>query len=236
MTETKNADAIAMYEKNRPKLKKHTAHVDQALVLVELMEVDTPEDYAQAGFRLATSKDRLHYLEGWKDEVCGPIFRAHRAAIAEFKPAMDRWKQCVLLLNEKMTQYDRKVEAQNKKRAEELRLLAENEAAQEKQELLEMAETAEARGETEQAKDLRDDAETAVAIPVPLIPARPPKIDGLKVSKRWTFEVTDIDKVPDEWVTKEIAGAKVRAEAKRTSGKCQIPGLRIYQEPVRSKA
>lgn len=229
-------NAIAKYEKQRPSIKKHMKHVSQAIELAKSMELESTEDYEQAGFRLAISKDRRGYLEGWKEEVCTPIFRAHKAAVGEFKPAIDGWRECERVLNQKMTEYDRRVEARNRKRVEELRLLAEKEAEQEKKELLDMAAAAESSGDDDRAEELREDAESTLVVPVPVIPSRPPKVEGLRVTERWTFEVEDITKVPDEWVTKSVLGAKVRAEAKRTSGKCKIPGIRVYQERGRTKA
>lgn len=231
---SENDNAIQKYEKQKPA--KELKRAARALEVAEQETIESENDYKLAAARILFSKGERQTLIEQKDQYAVPAYRTWKEILAAYKPGIDKWTECIKTLETKMADRDRLLEAENKKREEERRVLAEKEAAEQKQELLEQAERASLRGDKETAEDLREEAEETMAVPVPVIASMPPKVEGLTAVKRWTFEVEDIEKVPDEWVTKTVIGAKVRAEAKRTNGRCKIPGIRVYQETGRAKA
>jgi len=108
-------------------------------------------------------------------------------------------------------------------RQKEIERKAEEEARQEKEKAFEKAREAEKLGFKEEAEKIRKE-ETKLATPLP----PPVKAEGTYLVKRWTYEVTDIDKVPREYlmINDSMVNEIVRSEKDRTN----IPGIRAYQE------
>jgi len=106
---------------------------------------------------------------------------------------------------------------------EEIRMKAEEEARQEKEKAFEKAREAEKLGFKEEAEKIRKE-ETKLATPLP----PPVKAEGTHLRKNWTYEVTDITKVPREYlmINSVLLNATVRADKEKTN----IPGIRAYQE------
>lgn len=231
-----NTNAIQRYEESKQKLEKHLTHVKKAIAIAEAMVVDSPDSYQLAGERLSASKSRRSFIEGMKEEVCVPLHEIHKKAVSVFRPLIEGWGRCEKAINGKMSAYDVEQERAARKRQEQFRLAAEAEATKEREEAEKLAVVAEAKGDDERAQEIRDDAEQPI-LPVPLIPRGVPKIEGLKApTVVWHYEVTDIDKVPEDWLKPRVEdGAKIRAEAKRTNGKCSIAGIRVWKETARSK-
>jgi len=106
---------------------------------------------------------------------------------------------------------------------EEKRLKAEEEARQEKEKAFEKAREAEKLGFEEEAEKIRKE-ETKLATPLP----PPVKAEGTHLRKNWTYEVTDITKVPREYLV--LDSVKVNAIVRADKEKTNIPGIRAYQE------
>lgn len=229
-------NAIQKYEESKAKLEKHLTHVHKAVAMAEAMVVDSTDSYKLAGERLASSKSRRSFIEGMKEEVCVPLYEIHKMAVSAFRPLIDGWGKCEKALNWKMSAYDTEQELAARKRQDQLRLAAEAEAAKERAEAEVLAREAEVKGDDERAQEIRDDADQPI-LPVPMIPRGVPKIEGLKApTVVWHYELLDIDKVPEEYLKPKIEDStKIRHEAKRTNGKCSIPGIKVWKETSRSK-
>lgn len=230
------SDAVTKYEKATPKVKKHLELVNKCLAVAEAMKIENEDDYGLAADRLAASKDHRSVLEAYKEEICGPLHKIHKAAVAAFKPALENWKKCESVLNRKLADYDVERERRAQEEAKRLEELAEREAERERSEAEEKARAAEADGDPERAEEIRERAKDATVIVMPLPRPAPPKVEGLKApTSVWKYEVVDIDKVPMTFCNKVVDGELVRAYAKKTEGKKEIAGIRIWKETVRSK-
>ena len=113
---------------------------------------------------------------------------------------------------------------QEKKRREEQRQ-REEVARKEAEELrLREAEALEAQGQLDEADMV---LEQPVAVPVVAAVPPPPKVEGVKMTKRWRFEIITPNLVPRELCVPN--DALIRERLRSTSG-IAIPGVRAWQE------
>ena len=84
------------------------------------------------------------------------------------------------------------------------------------------------RREAEEKKLLEAEAE-AMGFDTSLVPEikTAPKVKGISYVKRWTFEVTEIEKVPAKYMM--VDEAKVNQDIKTHKGKISIPGIRVIE-------
>jgi len=139
-----------------------------------------------------------------------------------FRPALDTAKEAEKAWSDKMAAFQ--TEQENKVKLQEAK--AREAADKERAKLDARAERLEGKGKDDQAAALRQEAE---AVPTPVL-AGPPKIAGTYFKDEWTYEVTELDKIPDEyWVVDHQALAKV---VKAHNGTKEIAGIRQYPKKI----
>jgi len=109
-------------------------------------------------------------------------------------------------------------------KAEELRQKAAREA-----EAGRMAAAAKLETRAEQAIDRAEQlSDSALHVPVPVVPPSMPKASGIGSRKSWTFRVVDADKVPRKFCQPDLV--KLRKYVQAMGAAEDIPGLEIYEE------
>lgn len=121
--------------------------------------------------------------------------------------------------------------------------MAEREKARKEQEAREKAEWEARQKEQEAASKLDEviDFEEAAKIaeaarpkaPLPPAPVQP-VLDGLQMRDHWVFEVEDLEKVPRHYLM--LDQSMVQAEVTRLKDKTDIPGIRVFNNPIMAKA
>ncbi|MBA7629292.1 hypothetical protein ES703_36790 [subsurface metagenome] len=162
-----------------------------------------------------TIKTFQKQLDEFFDENISRLHKAHKEAKAQKTQFEEPLKRAETIVKEVIRKY--LVEQDN------IRREAEEKARQEREKKFEEARELEKEGKKEEAEQIRED-ETALA------PVLPPvvKADGTHLRKHWTWQVTDIDKVPKEYFV--LDALKINSIVRTMKGKTNIPGIRAFQE------
>jgi len=214
-------------------------------------EIDCDQMYELAGEELKKIKAKLKEYEEKRTSITGPINDALKAINDLFRGPKETLEQAETALKNGMNAYYQ----EQQRIADEARLKAEQEAREAKQkaereaaEKRKAAEEAEAKSkEAEQSGDEKAAQEaaaqaaiandkavnaevtatvtTAAALPVK---KAMPKVKGVSVRSKWTFEVTDFQALPDQY---KLPNEKaLRSLATSTKGSIEIAGVRFYDE------
>jgi hypothetical protein len=111
------------------------------------------------------------------------------------------------------------------KKAEEARKLAEAE----RKKLLTQAQRMEGRGKLDTAQNLKELAQTVSA---KAIARESLSSSSLSVRTRISWEVVNIDEVPEEYIIKEPNRAKISQVVKEKGFDTSIPGIRVFEEII----
>jgi len=157
----------------------------------------------------------LKHLDDFFDENINRLHKAHKEAKAQKTHFEEPPKKALAIVREEIRKY--LVEQEG------LRRKAEEKASQEREKKFEEARELEKEGKKEEAEQIRED-ETALAPALPEVV----KTDGTHLRKHWTWQVTDIDKVPKEYFILDTL--KINSIVRAMKGKTSIPGIRAFQE------
>ena len=154
-------------------------------------------------------------LDDFFDLNINRLHKAHKEAIAQKATFEAPLKESKGIVKEEIKRY--LVEQ------DEIRRKAEEIARQEAEKRFEEARELEKAGDKEEAERIREE-ETKLATPLP--PAV--KAEGTSLRKYWTYEVTDIDKVPRKHFILDVKGINEIVQQKKD--KTDIPGIRVFQK------
>lgn len=185
------------------------------------MAVKTPEHYQGAAEFLKSIKTMMIRVDKEFDENIQKAHATWKGLLGQKAKYSAPLKDAELLIKRKMGDYNNEQE----RIAREKQAKIEEQARKEREALLKKAQEAEAKGKSEKAEELRQQAATA---PVPVVEKAVPKVAGVKTIDDWKVEVTDPALVPKEyWI---IDTAKMEKVVKATKGALQIPGTRIWKD------
>lgn len=204
-----------------PDLKPDQGIVDATRAFATNLVIKTPEGYGQAAKRLTQLKEEIDRVEAEKDSVFKPINAGLRAFSALVKRALDPLLQYEISIKRAMIVYS---DEQDRLRDEQQR--RDNEAARKEQERLqEIADRAAANGQESKAEAFQ---ERAAAVVAPVVQTQTPKIGGISIPKVWTFEITDSDLIPREYLI--VDETRIRRVVTALKGDTKIPGVRVYEQ------
>lgn len=183
-------------------------------------------------------------LEDLREQFKRPALEFGRAVDSFYRPAIQRCDDVKRALGERIFGYQDKLrrEAEERRRAEEEKARKEKEEAD--RIAAEAAKAAAESGdlnadiEAEQkrlaAQEAGDRADVAAAAPVPIVEtgARAASGGGVSARMEWTFEVTDRNAVPREFLV--VDERAIAAYVKARKGQVEIAGVRVFQKPVSS--
>jgi hypothetical protein len=165
-------------------------------------------------------KIKAHY-KGMKDKA----FEAHKEVCREEKKYLSPVEGAEKMMNSKLGVWDD--EQDKKRRIAQAKLDEKNRKEAEK--LAERAKKAEAKGNTEKAEELKEQAEEK-EFAVPIAPPTTPKVEGLTKKVTWKARVADVSKLPEEYVIKTPNMPMLNAVARSTKGTIKLPGVEFYAE------
>ena len=154
-------------------------------------------------------------VDAWFDPTINGLNKLHKEEIKKksiFKEPLKKAKETV---KKEITTY--LVEQ------DDIRKAAEEKARQEAEKKFEEARELEKEGKKEEAEQIRKD-ETALATPLPPVV----KAAGTHLTKYWTWEEEDLDKVPRKWWA--LDRLAINKEVREQKGKTNIPGIRVFQK------
>lgn len=215
----------------KPEVKQGLALVTRAHGMSVLTAVDRDEA-AQLGRQIAAA-------DKWFEEFIKPMKQkakeAHSAICSQENAVRQPFEAAKRYLSQQIGTFDTRVEQE--RRAEEARLqeLARVEAEAEAQRLAEEQAIAdaielEAQGDTKGAAAVLNNPvpPQRVYVPPVIVQRQVPKTVGVSSSQMWKFRITDVDKIPREFMVpdEKMIGQIVRASKSKTN----IPGIEVYTE------
>lgn len=183
-------------------------------------------------------KDYFSPLKKAADEAKKKLLDAEKAELQKVEPYVEK-------LQQSLTAW--KIEQERKRReAEEAARKAELERKRLEEELLRKAEEARRLEEEkkriegeEAARKAREELEKQALeeaaarekqiIPPPPIPEKA-KTEGLTFRENWTFEIVDESQIPREYLVPDPV--KIRKVVQVMKDKTNIPGIRVFNQPI----
>lgn len=236
--QTDGTAALEVIEEKRGELDKQTEQVDRALVKAFDVTITAQASANKVAGWLTASKERKRFLDGWKDEVVGPIYRTYKKAQQEFALPSKKYGVLIGILSAKLGAWNAQLSEQARKQEQAIREVHEREAAERQKELEAEAAKAKAAGDAELAEELRVQAETVKPMPSAVVAHLPPKYDGLVQSGAWKGKVVDRQEFETGVLSGEIDpmyaniapdGPAINRYAKRKEGAAKMPGVEFQQ-------
>jgi hypothetical protein len=149
-------------------------------------------------------------------------FKSHRLITAQWNEMKRPLEDVKTHLVNQVKSYQRKVREEAE--AEQRRL---DEIARKQEEDRRLAEALEAEqsGNVEEAQAI---IEEEMFVPTPIVRPDVPKVDNRKYATRWAWTVTDINKVPREYLI--VDQIKMNGIVRAMKGGTHIPGIQVYED------
>lgn len=176
--------------------------VDEFLYEYQQVNINTAEDYTQAGDILKMVQQRVKKVEAKRKEYTDPLEQSKKRIIADFKQITEPLEQFVEEIKKKMVEWYR---LDQKRRDDEQK-----------------------RIEAEAIKQAQDEKKLEVVVPVvnEVKKTHHGESSTTTVKKIWTFKIIDPEKVPIGYRT--IDEKLIRGAIKE--GVRKIDGVEIYQD------
>ncbi len=145
-----------------------------------------------------------------------------------YKPAR-LLEDAEIIIKGGMRDYEAKQEKIRADQQAKLDAQAKAEEEKERKKLEKKAEKAEAKGDTEKAEDLRDQKEQ-VAVEAPVVAKRTEAPKGISYRNKYTAEVIDFAKLPDEYKLANMPMLNKTVQAQK--GQVPIPGVKFKSEKI----
>lgn len=161
------------------------------------------------------------------DPICEKAHEAWKEATAQREKHLSPLKTIEDFLKKRIGNYYAEQERIQEQKRREAEARAREEERKEKERLEKLAKKAEKKGDIEGAEAMRQEAETVAVVPE-IVEKQAQKVDGIKISEQWKFEITNPMLVPREFCKPDESA--IRSVVKATKGMKQIPGVRIWSE------
>ena len=202
-------------------LEKNITYVSK---LEQEIVIKSEADCEKANVVLKNIKEMIKKVKETFDPIITKAHSAHKEAVAQRDKYVKPLESCEKAFKIRIAGY---LEEQDRIR-QRLQQEAEEKARKEAEKLQARAEKAEAKGNTEKADELRQEAEIKQSI-VPEIPkARKP--EGFSVRKVWKGKIVDESLIPREYLI--VDESKINKVMNATAGEMKIPGVQAYQEII----
>lgn len=258
MSEITNETPLAQLAIARPS----SEASDNAMGWLAMMReavVDSPEQYTATARDLAAIKARYNAIEAERKNLKAPIIAAGKAVDAFFAGPLSFLESAEKIAKGKLVEFSQQQERERIERQRIADELAEKERQRLKKiaddaERKALARASALRADAQAAIDegnaelaaklgvraanvlskaeLKADAlnETAAMIVAPIAETETPKVGGLSNRVKWCWVPTDVDEVPRAYMM--LDDAAISGVVRALKGKTQIPGIRVYAEPI----
>jgi hypothetical protein len=194
---------------------------EQLLARTAKLAIRDQEGYTEAAGWLKSIKGFLKAIEDARTRITKPINESLREVNAQAKDAAAPFLESEIKIKRAMIAWS---DEQDRLQREEQRRL--NEASEkERLRLQEIADRAAAKGQTTKAEQFE---ERALAVTAPIAQTAAPKVGGISIPKVWTFEITDEDLIPREYLL--IDETRIRKIVTALKGDTKIPGVRVFEQ------
>lgn len=197
----------------------------------ESLVIETDDDFKGASDLTRSVKTMQKKVEEYWEPMRLSTKKAYDDVLAHKKEMLDPLKSAEKILKGKITDYTVKQQEIQRKREEERKRLAQEEADRKLAEAIECQKNGDAIGaemamaEAEVMDDMAAGSNTA---------PQTPKADGVSMSKTWKITAINEEEVPIDIngaVIRPVDQSAIMALIKATKGKIKIPGV-TYEETV----
>lgn len=187
------------------------------------LPIETDAEYQSGAVFLKAIKKAYAGLDEREKQITRPINESLKRMRALFENPKSILGKAEYLLKSNMLNYQRRIEAEQRRKQQE----AEAAAKAERDRLAQQAAEAAQRGYHDEAQAMRQKEAQVVAAPVTPVET---KVQGVSMRTAYDFEVADEAAIPREYmlVDKVKIGRVVRALGAQTS----IPGIRVIERKV----
>lgn len=184
-----------------------------------------PEQYTGAAEHLKLIKARYDELDKLRKSITQPLDSAKAKIMDMFRIPLNALTNAESIIKRAMLSWQQKQE--QIRRTEEARLAEIQRKEAEK--LAKRAEEAEAKGKTEKAEELRQQAQEK-EIFVPTVASTVEKIKGISTRTYWRYRVTNEALIPRDYLIPNHE--KLAAIAEATKGTLKVEGVEFYSEEI----
>lgn len=178
----------------------------------------------------ALEKEAVEFFKPMKQAAA----KTHKEICAKENAVLEPLQEAKKHLSLQIGSFDVKLEKERRAEEERLRLEVEEQAKAEsvrlsQEQAIADAITLEAEGDTKGAEAvLNNPVPVQMIVPPVILQKQAPKVEGVSSSQNWKFRITDINKVPREYM---IADEKALGQVVRAlKDKTNIPGIEVYPE------
>jgi len=191
--------------------------------------ISTQDHYEKANEFLRAVKGLQKEIHSTFDPIVEAAHRTHKEATSKRKEHLDPVIGAEGIVKDKMIAYDDKMEAIRREEQRKIDAKAREEEERKRKELASRAEKWAAKGKIAKAEELQEQAEE-VEVVAPVIAPKVEKIPGLSYQTNWKFKITDIDKIPREYMTPDEV--KLGRMAIAMKGIVKVAGVEFYSEKI----
>lgn len=202
----------------------------ELLVGVEAFRLITAIDYLEAAERLKQVKAKQKELKARREKITKPLNEALRSIRELFGKPESALDTAESILKGAISAYDAEQERQ---RREQQRRLDEA-AEKDRQRLLQQAQRAAAKGNSDKAAQLEERASMTVA---PIVQHEAPRVAGIARRENWRAEVVDLRALIVAVAEGRVPLAAVQAnssflagQARALRGELRYPGVRVMSD------
>ncbi|MFA5405613.1 MAG: hypothetical protein WC358_11830 [Ignavibacteria bacterium] len=200
--------------------------VEKKALKLRIIDEDTRIEVSNL---LITANNLLKLLKDRKSDPLKKIDDTIKQIKADYNETKSAVEKVVKILKDEILreniEANRKREAEERKAADKIRQEEEKLKKDLKSKNDLIKENAENKLEVKTDKILERVEEKA-----PVIKSVSTTTGNTVVKEVWTYDIIDIEKVPSEYVKKELKAAEVRSAI--NGGKYEIPGLKIYKKKI----
>jgi hypothetical protein len=188
----------------------------------KLIVVTDNDTMAMADNTVDAISDMMKEVDSTFKPMADKAFAAHREITGRWKQIKQPLEDAKTYLVNQIKGYKRKV--QEAVEAEQRRL---TEIARKQEEERRLAEAIQAEQEGNEA-EAQAIIEEEMFVPTPVVHVDTPKVDNRRYATRWTWKVTDINKVPREYLC--IDQIKVNGIVRAMKGQTHIAGIEVFED------
>lgn len=201
----------------------------QALSDAKALVIENQAELESAAFVLKRIKGGMKNLTTICKGITRPIDEAKSRVLDLFGKPLNFYKQAEEAIKQAILNYTTAQERIREKKEEALRVEAEEKERRRVAALQRRADIAREKGKEEKAESLEAQKEEEVA-PPPMLAPTTEKVKGVHYVEKWTGEVVDFAKLPDEYKLPNMP--MINRVAQATKGQVPIPGVKITSEKI----
>lgn len=195
----------------------------------EAIVIFNQDQYEGANSVLNAVKSKIKEFETQRKGMTKPLDHVKTAIMDLFRTPLEILVKAKEIIDNVMITY---LEEQDRLRREEQKKLdakAKIDEEKKKKELITRSKKWAGKGNEAKAEELQEQAED-VRVDAPVVALKVEKVAGLSYQKIWKFRITDINKIPREYMIPDEI--KLRRMAGAMKGIISVAGVEFYSEKI----